>query len=1200
MTQIKNIFEKDIFRSINGVIKADDLTESSRWQELEEYVVTKELDKHFRKFFDAYLESIDNENNPDIASKIGIWVSGFFGSGKSHFIKILSYLLENKPVTKDGVSRAPVDFFKEKISDAALYGDIKRAVTNAPDVILFNIDSKADSSKTRDAILSVFLRVFNEKMGYSGDYPYIAHMERFLDKEGKLKDFHDHFKTLTGKTWTDHRDSAAFFNGEVAKSFSQASGLSVEAAQKWLDEADEKFPLTIENFSKWVREYLDSKGPKHRIIFLVDEVGQFIGDDTHLMLNLQTIVEELGTHCMGRAWVAVTSQEDIDAVIGEVKASKSNDFSKITGRFKTRMSLSSSNTDEVIQKRLLEKKPEFEKKLQSLYAEKGTILRSQLGFNNIGTTYKEIRDENDFILNYPFAPYQFQLVQRIFESIRRVGATGLHLSRGERSMLDAFQIAGQESASDELGALVPLHKFYKPIESFLDTSVKRAIDNAGENKTLQGFDIEVLKTLFLVRYVDEFRANVENLVTLFISKVDDDRIELKKKIEASLQRLESQTLINVSGENYFFLTDQERDISREIKATDLASGEETKQLGILVFEEALKNLRKHTFSKSQKVFDLNRLCDLAPVGHVQTDALVISVITPLCDQYDFYKTDGQCINQSTAEGGQVLIRLPEDKKLADDLRTYLKTDKYIRKKNDGSIPTTTQDILRQRQQENSQRYDRLIHDMERLLNESVYYVNGQKFQPSSSTASLAVAEAFENLIENTFTKLSCMTHYCSGDIQREIQAVLKMDDTTVLDLEGGEANPRAIEEVIQRIANLHAASRQINVEDLIKTFARRPYGWPEYETFLILSKLVVAGEISFMSDGDIMPRNKIADIVSTPRKWSAVKIMPRKRLDGGILARVRKTANDIFGQQAPDKEEALFHFLDKKLAEWDDILRNYIILSSTGRYPGHTEIEASLSLIKKLRHDKDSFLFLQRFLEEQENLKTLEENFHELKHFYDSQRGIWDNLLQALERFLPNQYVLGKNAESTAAMTRLLEIRQMSKPYQAIREIDDLIRKTETVNKDELKKAREQASDSIDQRIEHIKNELGRVNASEDLRSTCLYSLEALKDHLGSETSISAILQAPASADDIVLESMIAIQMAQTTGKKTGTTGGLSEPAAAGYSSDSVVKIVEPVRVADIAPKAFLETEQDVNDFIKELEKKLKDVIARNRRIQIR
>ncbi|SHN93056.1 ATPase-like protein [Bathymodiolus heckerae thiotrophic gill symbiont] len=180
-------------------------------------------------------------------------------------------------------------------------------------------------------------------------------------------------------------------------------------------------------------------GEQHRIVFLVDEIGQFIGQDTHLMLSLQTITENLGTLCHGRAWVVVTSQEDIDAVLGEVKASKANDFSKIQGRFKTRLSLSSDNVDEVIQARLLKKKENFTDELAGIYKDKADIIKSQLSFYKVGMTFNSYKDEQDFINHYPFAPYQFQLIQKVFESIRKVGATGKHLARGERSMLDAFQ-----------------------------------------------------------------------------------------------------------------------------------------------------------------------------------------------------------------------------------------------------------------------------------------------------------------------------------------------------------------------------------------------------------------------------------------------------------------------------------------------------------------------------------------------------------------------------------------------------------------------------------------------------------------------------------------------------------------------------------------------------------------------------------------
>jgi len=356
--QIRELFVKKVDRPINGVIKADQRDRESIWQELDEYVVTKQITEYLRRFFDAYLAGFDRPNDPVIASHMGVWVSGFFGSGKSHFIKILSYLLENIQAIDPelGHKKPALTFFDDaKVTDSMLRADIQRVAQHTADVILFNIDAKADSSSNRDVILQVFLRVFNEKLGFSGDAPHIANMERHLVKEGAYDVFKKVFKDNNGDTWESQRDAVGFLRDDVVNALSQSLGMSEESAGQWFDKADETFKINIESFAELVRDYLKTKPANHRVIFLADEVGQFIGDNTHLMLNLQTITEQLGTVCNGRAWIVVTSQEDIDAAIGEANKTKSQDFSKIQGRFHTRLSLASSNTDEVIGKRLLAK-----------------------------------------------------------------------------------------------------------------------------------------------------------------------------------------------------------------------------------------------------------------------------------------------------------------------------------------------------------------------------------------------------------------------------------------------------------------------------------------------------------------------------------------------------------------------------------------------------------------------------------------------------------------------------------------------------------------------------------------------------------------------------------------------------------------------------------------------------------------------------
>lgn len=709
--RIKEIFKKDISRPINGVVKADQLDEAIVWQELDEYVVTRELDQHLRKFISVYLNSIDNAHDPVITSRIGVWVSGFFGSGKSHFIKILSYLLGNRkainPDTK--TEQKVVEFFNPKIKDPMLLGDLKRIAGIDTDIILFNIDSKADSSDGRSAVLSTFWRVFNESQGFCGEYLHLAEIERYLAQKDMYDAFKDKFYEIHGSKWEDERDAYALYQDEIVETLSTVLGKSKQAASDWLEKSEKEFNLTIDNFAKRVKEYLDSRSKNHRIVFLVDEIGQFIGSDTHLMLNLQTIVEDLGRICNGQVWVLVTSQEDIDAILGDIKASKANDFSKIQGRFNTRLSLSSSNTDEVIQTRLLEKTEGAESELEALFKEKGDILKSQLSFSQDSTTLKNFSDAKAFTANYPFTPFHFQLVQNIFESIRKAGATGLHLARGERSMLDAFQSAAISLSEKDTSALVPLYEFFPCIENFLDTAVLLSINNAKENPSLEmPFDLHMLQTLFLIRYVELIKPNVDNLVTLCIDQVDADRISLKQKIEASLGRLEKQNLINRNGDLYFFLTNDEREVSREIKNVAIPAAAESQFLGDIIFDDILKGKTKHRYIPYKNDYSFNRICDDRIWGKELKDELGLEIISPLHDEYNFF-IPAKLNLHSANKDGHVVAKLPDEKDLITEIRIYLQTEKYIKDKSDAAASTNLKQILRDRAEENRSRKDRLTN-----------------------------------------------------------------------------------------------------------------------------------------------------------------------------------------------------------------------------------------------------------------------------------------------------------------------------------------------------------------------------------------------------------------------------------------------------------------------------------------------------------
>ncbi|MDB5531487.1 MAG: hypothetical protein JWR51_4590 [Devosia sp.] len=1206
---IENLFAKPVRREINGVIKADQMDAESIWQELDEYVVTRELDEHFRHFLDAYLAGGRDRGDAPDASKNGVWISGFFGSGKSHFLKILSYILENTTVTVGGRTRQAIDFFDGKIQDPMLAADMQRAVGINTQTILFNVDSKADSQDER-VILGVFLRVLNEKLGYCADHTHIAHLERYLASKGKLQVFHDAFENETGSKWVDERDAYQFHIDATMTALSAAVNLSSGDADRWFEKFQADFKPTIENFAKWVAEYLDASGID-RLVFLADEIGAFIGTDSKLMLNLQTIVENLGTVCGGRAWVLVTSQADMDTILGELRSTAANDFSKIQGRFKTRLSLSGAHANEVIQKRLLAKTTEATADLKTLFGTKADILRNQVSFRETGMTFKAYAGDEDFAAVYPFVPYQFQLVQKVFDASRLHGATGAHLAKGERSMLDAFRTAVLTVADDETGRLVPFHYFYPAIESFLEDIVRRAIKGVESNESLEAFDADLLKTLFLIRYIDEIKGNVDNLVTLFIDKIDADRLAIKRKIEDSLQRLEGQTLVNRNGENYYFLTNEERDISREISKIENTGAEETKLLNSIVFEEVLRNLTRGKFrhKATGNDFDINRLTDGAPFSSRIDGSLTFNVITPLSDEYGDYG-DAAATLKSTDNDGQVILVLGNEKDLAREVKRYLQTEKLALRKLDGSQPQSVTVIIRDQQTENSERRERIKIVLDRLVRESKIYIAGQHVENSGGSAQAIADDALDYLVDNTFKKLDLLTHR-SEDPRREIPAALRETLDEGLDLKGGDHNSGAITEVREYIKLMQASSKQVVLFELAAgRFARRPFGWNEWETVLLVARLISLGELSLAVDGHTLQREKIWDAIDGPNKWRRVTVHVRKTVDRDVLQKVRELGRTMFSKVGPDNEDGLAKELRELLAEWSVNLKGWLQLADTGSYPGKSEIADANGVIRKALAIEDASEFLSHLYDNKADLLDIADDYADVQGFYTNQKKPWDDMRSALDRFKANDAELRKDDAATVALDRIAAILAMPEPYGSIREGAALTSKIDEVNTTLVTSRRDHAFQQVDERISLVQAELNRHHLSGDFSNRALRPLQNIRKQIAAQESIAHIYQLQNQAKEAYDEAFDLVELEGAQIRKppapTPPTPGMSEPAGpAPRLVDTriapMVKKRSILRTADLLKAGeFIETAAEAEKFLKALEDRLLAALKNNERVEIR
>lgn len=1040
---IKEMFEKEIDRDIQGVIIVGQSEAENVAQELDEYVVTKELQKHFADFFSAYKKGIVGTT-----PKMGVWISGFFGSGKSHFLKILSYLLANKFV---GDKKA-IDYFaddsltegKPKIVDRIVLADMKLAADTDTDVVLFNIDSKCDSNskQNKDAIVNVFLKVFNEMQGFCGAMPFLADLERKLTEEGQYNEFKQKFEEVYGEAWEDSKQDFDFIQDDVVEVLTGMDFMSEAAARNWCEKAAEPYQISIEDFAKRVKAYIDRKGNNHHVVFLVDEIGQYIGEDSKLMLNLQTVTEELGKECMGKAWVIVTSQQDIDSVTKV----KGNDFSKIQGRFDTRLSLSSANVDEVIKKRILEKKETPAQTLRLLYGQKTTIIKNLITFND-GVEKKLYADENDFACVYPFVPYQFNLLASVLTSIRTHGASGKHLSEGERSMLAMFKESAMEYKECEVGTIIPFHAFYDALENFLDHGHRGVIIRAYENDMINPehkekvFAVDVLKVLFMIKYVDKVVvANIDNITSLMAEGIDDDRISLKGKVEDALKVLMRQNLVQKNGDIYVFLTDEEQEINREIESQSVEMAEIINKVSEMIYEDIFTDKKyKYPAFNGRYSFNFNQIVDDRPYKPTQNFDVGVRILTPASD----YGTDETTLRMVSGQGREVLVVLPDDRAFMDEIQRYLKIEKYLRL-NTSSALSKYESIKEAKRLEMRERNANAKLFLTESLKDAVIYVNGDRAQINVKEVSARINEALGRLVKTVYHKLNYIDAAMGED---EIRKLLKTSNQITLNLEGGtEPNIHALDDVLQYVAGNSRMHVKTSMKSIKDRFMKAPYGFVEDDVQWLVAKLFKRGELSFFVNGaSVTMMNKdVEEIINYITKKAFVeKLMmeERVRVQDKDKKVVRDVLKELFHTSSPsDDEDAVMNyfisFANKLISELRVMKKDY----DRAKYPGLKVIEEGIRIMSDIVHIQFPVEFFQTVSKKQDDLLDFAEDYEPIKAFFSGeQKGIFDKSLLYLEKYDDSKtYIVDTELENVVDAVRTIV--KKDKPFADIPKLPELLK----------------------------------------------------------------------------------------------------------------------------------------------------------------
>lgn len=1050
--RVQSMFKEDINRKINGVVKVDQDESSVLVQELNEYVITRELKKHVITFFNNYSESF-NEKTADV----GVWISGFFGSGKSHFLKMLSYLLENKEV--QGVKT--VERFRDKFADdPGTFMLIDCATRGLTHTILFNIDIEGSINKDKTAVLRVFAKMFYNYLGFYGENLKVAKLEQFIAKKGKTEEFQRLFEEKNGASWLESRDAYAFFEDDIVSTLQEVLGMSEQAASNWFN-GTETVDTSIAQLVSEIKEFVDSQPKDFRLLFMIDEVGQYVGGDTDLLINLQSLVEKIGSECMGKVWVVCTGQEAIDEII----KTRENEFSRIQARFKTRLSLSSSSADEVIQKRILLKTDEAERYLEQVYAANDSVLRNLFSFTDAILDIKGYTGAGEFAKNFPFVPYQFILMQKVFAEIRKHGNSGKHLSGGERSMLSGFQEAAQKIEDKDEYALAPFYLFYDTVHTFLDSSIRRVIERceraAVDGNGIEPQDVDVLKLLYLVRYVDDVKANLDNIVILMADDIGLDKITMREQVRGSLDRLMSQNYIGRTGDTYNFLTDEEQDIQREIKNTPVATADIVGRIAQMIFAD-IYTTKKFRYGKYDFAFD--QMVDGQAVG-VLTGGMKLRILTVATDPSE--KSELRLMADSS---GQAIVVLAENP-YYESLESAMKIRKYVKQRNVAQLPKSVQDIIRDQQDEAGNYELTVVEYLKKAIVDAEFYVDGEHIVIKGSDAKSKIDQALEYLVAHVYSDLGLIVKFAETDA--DIYKILHGEEQYI---PGTEPNRGAAAKVEKYLEIQFKQNLPTTMSDLQDRFQKKPYGWREIDIAAVVAMLIFDQKVTIKYGGATIQAGdpKLPDMLRKKSEIGKTSISKRQAVSIQKIREVRDFLRDFFDEMdVPEDEDGLIaHIVERFNGELD----HYTKLAARyddHKYPDQDKIRQAIALIKDvLSQQKDNTALIQRVIDREDALYGMRDELQEVEEFFKTRVTLFDAAIQYERDLAVDRDYIAKDDEAYQALNQIRLITMIPTGgkfrYDRIPELNDLMAKVKVFHGKILNAKRDELMEIIRQCMEEI------------------------------------------------------------------------------------------------------------------------------------
>ncbi|MBI2568435.1 MAG: BREX system P-loop protein BrxC [Candidatus Schekmanbacteria bacterium] len=882
MTTVRDLIQRDIGVKVEGVVKVFD--HAALATEMREYVVTDKIEDELKRIFDSFTRVSETLRRGGPARDVmGIWVSGFFGSGKSHFAKVLGHIFQNTQLGDDGTERC-IDAFVKHLSDTARGCDIRLRLgeiklNTETRVVFFEIKSRQPYGRPESAgeiILSEFYRF----IGYSENL-YVAALERGLERRGLLGKLEAEFEKQFGVPWRNAagRDDTSTVRSRLAAvlpAVAPADYPDQKAATQGLKDAFHLSWLTPEKIADelvaWVDAQKPTGGKAAHLVFVVDEMGTFIGDSNDRISELNSLAEMIGNKGKGKVWLIVTSQQDLEKVVDRTNFQPAL-VGRLNARFELKPHLISDEINKVVSERILKKRPALENILRELYRmHEGPIaqLADLKASRHLGAL-----NERAFIDAYPLLPHQIRLAQDIFEAL-----SGFRISGGVRSMISVVMETLQDVAGEDVGVLVGFDQIFDAVENdllsqeYLGASGVRAIYESDER--VPGTPIapaRVLKVLWLLQRVTWVPRVPETIAKLLVRDLVTDVPALREMVEKTLAAIQAAGYVSrdeATGE-WKFLNERERSIEQAIQEMVRPGG--PRSISLAAVRRTSQQMGKEDLLTKKRLanFAVAYGATRVPFGYgVRVDGeavdtgpeLEVQFISPLAPGRSSEIEEVRRQNQAGGVKGRTVWWVAEaPKALEARLKRYEALVKVTGDKRFvDDTSSDTQDALSEKRKERDELRGALVRDIERAFQRGTVFYGGQEIDlEGGSDLKEPVAKALTAVIPNVYPRFAIADK--PFDFAKQLKAVLNpatsnlsavAPDLDLFDTQGSlQRDAALVGQVLEVLRDIEdegvepAGAALLDAKEAkgFKGFCRAPFGWPDELVRLVLAACFRAGAI---------------------------------------------------------------------------------------------------------------------------------------------------------------------------------------------------------------------------------------------------------------------------------------------------------------------------------------------------------------------